>query len=88
MRYNLFHRDGQWKIYDISFENISLALTYRRSFGSIIKNNGLDELIVQLENRNKKGEINLPGAVTKKLEDTTGKDITKQGENISPPETE
>lgn len=88
VRYALFHRDGQWKIYDISFENISLALTYRTSFGNIIKNNGLNDLISQLENRNKKGEIDLPGVVTKKLEDTTGKDITKQGENISPPETE
>lgn len=74
VRYNLLLIDGQWKIYDISFEGISLALTYRGSFSSIIKDNGLDALIVQLENRNKTGEINLPGAVTKKMYDSTTKD--------------
>jgi phospholipid transport system substrate-binding protein len=82
VRYSLFYRDGQWKIYDISFENISLALTYRTSFGNIIKNNGLKDLISQLENRNKKGEIDLPGVVTKKLEEVSGKDITEKTEKI------
>jgi phospholipid transport system substrate-binding protein len=89
VRYALYNRDdGQWKIYDISFENISLALTYRTSFGNIIQHNGLNDLISQLENRNKKGEIDLPGAVTKKLEETTGKDITGQSKNIPPPKAD
>ncbi|MEN8801112.1 MAG: ABC transporter substrate-binding protein [Thiogranum sp.] len=69
VRYALYRTDGQWKIYDISFENISLVLTYRASFGASIKNNGLNALITQLENRNRKGEINLPGVVTKKMDD-------------------
>jgi phospholipid transport system substrate-binding protein len=73
VRYALFRTDGQWKIYDISIESISLALTYRASFGAIIKNNGLDALIALLENRNKKGEINLPGAVTKKMDESAAK---------------
>jgi phospholipid transport system substrate-binding protein len=74
VRYALLLADGQWKIYDISFEGISLALTYRSSFGAMIRDNGLDALIVQLENRNKQGEIDLPGAVTKKMHDSTAKD--------------
>ena len=86
VRYSLYYRDGDWKIYDISFENISLALTYRTSFGNIIKNKGLKDLISQLENRNKNGEIDLPGAVTKKLEEASGKDITGKTENIRSPE--
>ncbi len=71
VRYRLYLTNGQWKIYDISFENISLALTYRTSFGSIIKKDGVDELITQLEHRNKKGAIDLPGVVTEKMETST-----------------
>jgi len=70
VRYALYRTDGQWKIYDISFENISLVLTYRASFGASIKNNGLDALITRLEKRNRKGEINLPGVVTKKMDES------------------
>jgi phospholipid transport system substrate-binding protein len=69
VRYALYRTHDQWKIYDISFENVSLALTYRVSFGDIIKKNGLNDLISQLENRNKKGEVNLPGVVTKKMDE-------------------
>jgi len=74
VRYALLLTDGQWKIYDISFEGISLALTYRSSFGAMIRDDGLDALIVQLENRNKQGEIDLPGAVTKKMHKSTARD--------------
>jgi phospholipid transport system substrate-binding protein len=83
VRYALLLTDGQWKIYDISFEGVSLALTYRGSFGSIIKQNGLDALIVQLENRNKTGEIDLPGAVTRKMYDSTTKDNKNQNQGGS-----
>ncbi len=69
VRYSLYRKNDRWKIYDISFENVSLALTYRVSFGDIIKHNGLNDLISQLENRNKKGEIDLPGVVTKKMDE-------------------
>ncbi len=69
VRYSLYRKNDRWKIYDISFENVSLALTYRVSFGDIIKHKGLNDLISQLENRNKKGEIDLPGVVTKKMDE-------------------
>jgi len=71
VRYALYRTDDQWKIYDISFENISLVLTYRTSFGASINSNGLDALITRLENGNKKGDINLPGVVTKKMDEST-----------------
>ena len=77
VRYALFHKDGQWKIYDISFESISMALTYRGSFGSIIKSDGLDGLIARLEKRNKVGEIDLPSAVSKKMDESAAKDSKK-----------
>jgi len=77
VKYSLYRKDGQWKIYDISFENISLVLTYRSSFSSIIKSNGVDGLITKLETRNRKGEINLPDSVTKKMDETAAEDGKK-----------
>ena len=77
VRYALYRTDDQWKIYDISFENISMVLTYRASFGATIKSNGLDALIARLENRNRKGEINLPGVVTKKMDKSVAQDSKK-----------
>jgi len=77
VRYSLYRTEGQWKIYDISFENISLVLTYRTSFGATIKHKGLDALITRLENRNRKGETNLPGVVTKKMDESAAQDGKK-----------
>jgi phospholipid transport system substrate-binding protein len=74
VRYALYRTGGQWRIYDISFENISLVLTYRSSFGSIIKSNGVDGLIAKLETRNSKGEINLPDSVTKKMDESAAEE--------------
>ena len=70
VRYALYRTHDRWKIYDISFENISMVLTYRASFGASIRNEGLDALITRLENRNRKGEINLPGVVSKQMEES------------------
>jgi phospholipid transport system substrate-binding protein len=77
VRYALYRTDDQWKIYDISFENISLVLTYRASFGASINNKGLDALISRLENSNGKGDINLPGVVTKKMDESVAQDSKK-----------
>ncbi len=71
VQYALYRTHGQWKIYDIRFENISMVLTYRNSFGDIIKKEGLDVLIAQLEDRNSRGDINLPGEVTKKMDESS-----------------
>jgi phospholipid transport system substrate-binding protein len=62
VQYQLYYVD-QWKIYDIRIEGISLALTYRTSFGEQINREGLDNLIAQLTERNRKGEIELPKSV-------------------------
>jgi phospholipid transport system substrate-binding protein len=57
--YQLYFR-GEWKIYDIRIEGISLAITYRASFGEQIKRNGLDNLITNLTERNRRGDVELP----------------------------
>ena len=65
VQYQLYYRD-EWKIYDIRLEGISLAITYRTSFGEQIKRDGLDKLIVQLAERNRKGEVELPPSINSK----------------------
>ncbi len=62
VQYKLYYR-GEWKIYDIRIEGISLAITYRTSMGEKIKKIGLDGLIAQLAERNSRGEIELPEAI-------------------------
>ncbi|HHJ17954.1 MAG TPA: ABC transporter substrate-binding protein [Gammaproteobacteria bacterium] len=62
IQYQLYYRD-EWKIYDIRIEGISLAMTYRTSFDERIKKMGLDGLITQLAERNRKGEVELPDAI-------------------------
>jgi phospholipid transport system substrate-binding protein len=41
-----------WKIYDIAVEGVSLVLTYRAEFESIIRTSGVDGLIKRLQQKN------------------------------------
>lgn len=51
--YRLYRNDqGEWKIYDITVERISLVTNYRSTFDDQIRKRGLDGLIEQLENHN------------------------------------
>ena len=64
---NQYLRDGQppvrvdyamrktaqgWKIYDITVEGVSLVLTYRAEFESVVRNDGVDGLIRRLQQKN------------------------------------
>ncbi len=60
VQYQLYFSDNVWKIYDIRIEGISLAISYRTSFGEKIQREGIDSLIAQLAERNQKGEVELP----------------------------
>lgn len=42
--------DGDWKIYDLAVENISVVSNFRAQFAQEVKKNGLDSLITKLEN--------------------------------------
>jgi phospholipid transport system substrate-binding protein len=72
VQYQVYLKDGEWKIYDIRIEGISLAITYRTSFGETIRREGLDSLIAQLEERNRNGEVELPASVAAPFKDKTG----------------
>jgi len=70
VQYQLYNGEGKWRIYDIVIEGVSLAITYRTSFGEQIKRDGLDSLIAQLSERNRRGDVELPpSAVTKPVVD-------------------
>ncbi|VAW74348.1 hypothetical protein MNBD_GAMMA15-1343 [hydrothermal vent metagenome] len=77
VRYQVYFTKGEWKIYDIRIEGISLAITYRSSFDETIKRKGLDKLIEQLAERNLKGEVELPSSVTQSLSSKTSSAATQ-----------
>jgi phospholipid transport system substrate-binding protein len=53
--FRMYRRDGgDWKVYDVVAEGVSLVITQRSTFSSIIRDKGLDGLIAMLEARNNK----------------------------------
>jgi len=50
----MYQKDAEWKVVDISVDGVSLVATYRGSFATQIKKNGLDFLIKQLVDKNAK----------------------------------
>ncbi len=51
--YAMYDGDGDWKVYDVSIDGVSLVINYRASFNSQIRREGLDGLINKLAKRNK-----------------------------------
>lgn len=49
--FKLTNRSGQWKVYDVAIENVSMVVTYRAEYAGIIQREGLDGLIARLEQR-------------------------------------
>ena len=49
--FRLKNNDGQWFAYDVVIEGISLVNNYRSTFSAIIKSEGMDGLLVDLEGR-------------------------------------
>jgi phospholipid transport system substrate-binding protein len=43
--------DGAWRVYDVSFEGMSLVRTYRAQFNKIIRTSSFEALVDQLEAR-------------------------------------
>jgi phospholipid transport system substrate-binding protein len=47
------NKDGEWKVYDISIEGVSLVTNYRSVYASKIREKGMDALIAEIANNNK-----------------------------------
>lgn len=54
--YYLEKMPNGWKVYDIEVGGISLVTNYRESFGSEVRQNGIEGLIKTLQAKNKSGE--------------------------------
>lgn len=55
MALSLYQNDaGDWKVYDVKIDGISLVTNYRSSFANEIRNGGMDKLIEDLAERNAK----------------------------------
>ena len=50
--YEMHLSDGEWKVYDVSIDGVSLVINYRSSFTKEIRRNGLDGLIERLSRHN------------------------------------
>ena len=50
--YRLHNKSGDWKVFDVSVDGVSLVKTYRASFGPVIKSDGLDGLIQSMSSKN------------------------------------
>ncbi|MBK1647535.1 MlaC/ttg2D family ABC transporter substrate-binding protein [Rhabdochromatium marinum] len=46
--YRLHNQDGDWKVYDVVIENVSLISNYRGQFRAILGRSGIDGLIEEL----------------------------------------
>jgi phospholipid transport system substrate-binding protein len=55
INYSLRRRDGAWKVYDVKVDGISLVINYRSTFANQIRDDGIDAVISDLEQRNAKG---------------------------------
>ena len=50
--YSMYLGEDGWKVYDVAFSGVSLVTNYRSSFGRIIRTEGMDSLIQQMNRRN------------------------------------
>jgi phospholipid transport system substrate-binding protein len=50
--YKMHQKNGEWKVYDVVIDNISLVANYRTTFAKQIKDEGLDKLIEDIAERN------------------------------------
>ena len=50
--YSMYRSPDGWKVYDVAISGVSLVTNYRSTFGSIIREEGMDSLIRQMTDRN------------------------------------
>lgn len=50
--YRLYDKDGQWKVFDVAVDGISLVANYRSSFNEQISARGFDSLVADLAAKN------------------------------------
>ena len=51
------NKQGEWKVYDVTIEGVSLVTNYRNSFADQIRAGGMDSLIAKLQERNAQSRL-------------------------------
>ncbi len=51
INYNFYNSNGNWMIYDVVLDGVSIVQTYRQQFAGILKGKTFDELLVQLRTK-------------------------------------
>jgi phospholipid transport system substrate-binding protein len=49
--YRLLNKGGDWRVYDVVIDGVSLISNYRGQFSKIIKSSGYDELVDKLRKK-------------------------------------
>jgi len=55
VNYRVALREGQWRAFDVTIDNISLVTNYRASFDTIIRQEGMDALLNKMDTWNREG---------------------------------
>lgn len=56
INYSFYRSNDGWKVYDVSVAGVSLVTNYRSTYAEKIRREGLDKLIAELSEANKRGE--------------------------------
>ncbi len=56
INYNMYFKDGVWKVYDVDIDGISMVKNYRTTFGAEINKGDVDALITKLKDRNEQAQ--------------------------------
>jgi len=58
IHYSFYLTDGEWKVYDVVIDGVSLVTTYRGTYAEKIRNQGMDALIASMARSDKDDQIN------------------------------
>jgi phospholipid transport system substrate-binding protein len=58
IEYRLFKKNGEWKVYDVVIEGVSLVNNYRNQFNKIIRQDSYQELVQKMKNKQEEVEFN------------------------------
>ena len=57
VEYSLHNVQGEWMVYDVNIEGVSLVTNYRSQFGEVIRKEGFRGLMAQLDQKVKKLDV-------------------------------
>jgi len=54
VEYRIMKKNGDWRVYDLYIEGVSLVSNYRSQFNSIIKSSSYEDLVMRLKEKTEK----------------------------------